>query len=155
MTENISMGDYIALQDTHGKSRTGNALATVVGVGLAILVLALIWNAYAANRERFTGSEKNTSVKLGELEGKQEAVNGQLATLIHNERQDALRIAYTDGALRPYPFAAHGGGWGYPQYGEGHGEHRNGHCCTKSSFKEVKTFTPTTNDVTLTTVCGG
>ena len=153
MTENITYGDIIAMQDTHGKSKTGNTLSTVLGIVGAILVVALIWNAYSQNRHMATGSEKNTSLEIGELRAGQRYQNEMITLVNHNERQDALRIAYTDGALsRPYPFAHYGGYPPLPPYGGQH--HGHDGCGTHQKFQEVKTFAVDSDVASLTTTCG-
>jgi|GEM_PF-4498092 hypothetical protein len=153
MTENITYGDIIAMQDANGKTKTGGTMATVLGIVGAILVIALIWNAYAQNRHMANGSEKNTSLEIGELRAGQRYQNEMITLVNHNERQDALRIAYTDGALsRPYPFAHYGGYPPLPPYGGPHGHHDG--CGTHQKFQEVKSFNVDTDVATLTTTCG-
>lgn len=160
MTENISYGDVIALQDTHGKSRTGNTIATVLGIVGAIVVIAILWFAFVRRGDSNKNTEKETNVNIGEHNGAISEMRSQIRGLVEHERQDALKIAYTDGKLQPYGFAYgnsyYGGSYGCGCNGghrneHGHEEHHHGHCGAK--FQEVKTFTPTTDVVTLTSNC--
>ena len=153
--EKISMDGIFALNDAHSTKGAGTKVATVLGIIGAIIVLAILWHTFNRNREGLFGSDKNTSVEIGELRAGQRYLNEGLVAVSHNERADALRIAYTDGKLQPYAFAA---GYGDYQYGGGiYGdrrcgcEHGHGHCGAK--FSEVKTFTPSTDVVTLTSNC--
>jgi len=146
MTENISYGDVIALQDMHHGKSGSNTLATVIGVSAALIVLFLIWGIYSRRRDEFVGSEKNTNIELGELAAGMRYQGAILNDVCKWERQDALSNARTEVLLHGYN--------GYAPYGyaNGCGGHRE--CgCTKSKFQEVKSFTPDTDVVTLTTTC--
>ena len=170
MTEQISIGDIVGygqdIHDTHCKQRTGNTLSTVVGILLGLIVLAVLWATWSRRRDGEFGNEKNTNIELGELRAGQRYLNEGLHGVIRHEREDFGRLMYTDGALRPYPFAAplaaFGGtpfydnhnGYGY----NGHGYNGHGNCgkhgagCD-SKFQDVKTFNLASEVVTQTNTC--
>jgi hypothetical protein len=155
MTENIQMGDLINFDDSHRKSKASNTLSTVVGVAALVLILAVLWSTYVRNRDMAGGSEKNTNVTLGGAEEAISSLKVGLAEVRAHERQDAIKLAYTDGVLygRPPAFAPYHGGYGYGGGCGSHGHHGCG-CGMKQKFQEVKTFDVTTDVATLTTTCG-
>jgi hypothetical protein len=154
-TNQLSMGDYIAMHDGHHYKKPGNTIATVIGIGVALLVIAFLWHTFSRRHNDYNCAEKDTSYQLGDNGGEIKTLKAQVSRLESYERQDAIKIAYTDGCL-------HKGGYLQPHYQDygygghcGHGGHSHyGHGdCTKTNFKEVKTFTPTTDEITVTTVC--
>ena len=146
MTENITIGDILGVQDTHSTKSAGNTIATVIGIVGAIVVIALLWNAFVRRDGWGKSTDKETNITLGGAEEAISSLKTGLAEVRGYERQDAIKLAYTDGMLygRPNYYT----GWG----GHGHG-HDNG-CGVKSKFQEVKTFSVDTDVATLTSTCG-
>ena len=157
--ENITIGDIMDLHTGHDVKKSGNTISVVLGVVGAIIVIAILWFAFVRRDGLGKNTEKETNVNIGETNGTLSEMRAQMRGLVEHERQDALKIAYTDGRLQPYGFAygsayygggcGCGGGRGY-EHEHGH-EHHKHHC--GANFQEVKTFTPTTDVVTLTSNC--
>jgi hypothetical protein len=164
------------MTDMHGvdaKRKGANTLATVIGVAIALLVILGIFAVWNRNKSTEKNTDKETNINLGETNGEVRALRGQVARLENYERADAMKIAYTDGALfgqsprltvpgfpAPYgvPYGLPYGGHGFG--GHGHGHHGRGdHDCgceghpMKSKFQEVKTFKVNSDLATLTTTC--
>lgn len=172
MTENVnlSMGDVMQLYDTQSTKKAGGTLSTVLGIIGAVIVLALIWNAYTRARDTRANTDAIASGALGSIQSSVDNLNGEVAAVVRHERADAIKLAYTDGVLfgRPhgncYPggfYPAQGFGYpgypmpGYPGFGypfPGHGCEKD--CGPKQQFREVRTFTEDTDTIQVTNTCG-
>lgn len=133
------------VHDHYATKGAGNKIATVLGIIGAIVVIAILWAIFVRRGEIGKNTEKNTDINLG---ANGEAINGlkhQIAALTAHERADYGKIMFNDGFLF--------GGNGYERRGGcGCGEHEHrGNCGNK--FKEVRTFTPTTDVVTQESFC--
>lgn len=165
MTENFSTGDILQLQDTSCTKSTGNTMSTVLGIIGAIIVLALLWNAYTRARDTRANTEAIATGALGTISGTVNGIQDEVRVLKSYERGDAIKLAYTDGALwgRPCSGPAVFGGYpgypGFPGQGFGYpgGYHHGGcekDCGQKQQFKEVRTFLEDTDTIQVTNTCG-
>ena len=147
MNEGITISDILKVDETHSKTKATSNLGTILGfIGVGI-VLVLLWNAYSNSRTQRDGIEKNTNVKIGELEAGQNGIASTVAQLQGYERADALKLAYNDGAF--------GAGFGGYNYGHGYNGGCHGHGdCTKSKFNKVENYTLADTTVALNTTCG-
>jgi len=149
-------GDIVDMHDTHAKKTGMNTIAWILGIIGVLVVLAVLWNTFVRKGGTDKTVEKETNVNLGENNGEIRALRSEVAQLKLFEREDALKIAYTDGTLfggKRY-YDVH-----YPDhcYGHGHGcgeRRRGGDDCNKSSFRRVTTFTPGVDSVEAIQTCG-
>jgi hypothetical protein len=150
MTENITMGDILQMDGTHRTSKSGSAIATVIGIVGAIIVIALIWKAFVGNRDNSITKETNVNKELGADTEAIRFLTAEVNALKGFERQDAIKLAYNDGAIYGHGGHGHGG-----HNNCGHGGHDGG--CVKQNFREVKNFVPATTDpdtIQVTSICG-
>lgn len=174
MNENITTGDILQMHDTQCTKGTGTTMSTVLGIIGAVIVLALLWNAYTRARDTRANTEAIASGALGTITGTVNGIQEELRAVKNYERGDAIKLAYTDGALWGRPcsgpaVAGHGFvpgyGFGYPGYPvpgypvPGFGYHGHGGCCDKDcapkqQFKEVRTFTEDTDTIQVVSACG-
>lgn len=151
MTENFSTGDILQLQDTNCSKNTGNTLSTVLGIIGALVVLSLIWNAYTRARDTRANTEAIASGAIGSLTSTVNGTQEELRSLARFERQDALKIAYTDGVLFGNPF------YGGDDYGHGYGRKHGHGCggdCQHQQFREIRTFAETADNIEVINTCG-
>ena len=141
-------GDIVDLHDTHAKTRGMSTIAWILGIIGVLVILAVLWNTFVRKGGTDKTTEKETNVNLGENNGEIRALRSQVSRLEGYERQDAIKLAYTDGAL----FGPH------PEYGHECGERRRGRgcgeSCTKESFRRVTSFTPKDDNVEVINTCG-
>jgi len=157
MTENITTGDIVNyghdVHKLHETKRGANTLATVIGIVGALILIGILWNVFVRRNDTNKSTEKNTDIAIG---GNVEAIEDlkfQVRALTNHERQDALKIAYTDGRLQPYRFSYLGD---YEHEGCGCGEHhrhRHHKGCCDQKYQEVATYNLASTTLNKTSNC--
>lgn len=146
------------LYDTHSTKKAGGTLSTVLGIIGAIIVLALLWQAYTAARDKQANTEAIAAGSIGNLTSAVGSVQEELRTVVRHERADAIKLAYTDGVLfgRPSHYGPHGfGEWDGCGHGHGHGYgRRDDDCGQKQQFREIRTFAETADNIEVINTCG-
>ena len=119
MTSNdtITIGDIMGVTTAHDTKRSGNTIATVVGIVGALLVIAIIIWAFFRRGEVGKNTEKETNINLGQNGEAIEDLKLQVSALTRHERDDFAKITYNDGFFR---------GRGY--YNNGYHDHNNDGC---------------------------
>lgn len=164
MNENITTGDILQMHDTQCTKGAGSTLSTVLAIIGAVIVLALVWNAYTRARDTRANTEAIASGTLGAVTGTVNGIQEELRIVKNHERNDAIKLAYTDGALWGRPCSGPAVGFGYPVgypfpgqgfgFYPGHGGGCERDCSPKQGFKEIRTFTEDTDTIQVTNTCG-
>ena len=153
-TENISFDGIMYGQDvyrTHCTQKTGTTLATVIGILLGLIVLAILWSVFVG-RDRFGKStEKETNVNLGENNEAIDELRHEVRVLKGYERADYGKIMFNDGWLYGGGECGFEHGRGRKRGGCGCGERHEGGCDSK--FQIVKTFGQATETAQQTSTC--
>ena len=143
-------GDIVDMHDTHAKKTGMNTIAWILGIIGVLVVLAVLWNTFVRKGGTDKNVEKETNLNLGENNGELRHLRAEVAQLKQYERQDAIKIAYTDGALygkRPFFFGDHDHNHG------GCGERRKDGCF-KETMRNVRQYTPAGETMEIQQVCG-
>ena len=157
MTENLSTGDILQLNDTHCQKKTGNNISTILGIIGAIIVLALLWNSYTRARDTRANTDAISTGAIGGLQSGIESLSRDVASVVRHERADAIKLAYTDGMLfgrMPFYGAPYGPGTHGQRWDGGCGGCGGCDCGSHQQFREVRQFAETSDNIEVINTCG-
>ena len=129
----VAYDSIIELEDMHEKKHCGMQtrwLWILLGV---LVILAILWFAFKRSHDHKSEYENKNAHEYGKLRGEIHCIEKMVCKTADYERQDALKIAYLDGALygqRPRREEREGGC----------GERRE-HGCIHTNFKKIENFT--------------